>query len=166
MGARELLDDLAGAGFSIAAEGDRLVIRPWSKLTDDMREALRCQKPELLALLANQDAHARPFKLTLVQTGAAHADPWDEAAMARFEARVAHLRTVGICEQDAEDLAETLHLRDVHADHRHLCLECRHYRPGSCANYRQAGLQASDVGRDMAAVMQQCRGFNNQEGMQ
>ena len=41
MGARELLADLAGAGLSVIADGDRLVIRPASKLTDDMRAALR-----------------------------------------------------------------------------------------------------------------------------
>lgn len=41
MGARELLADLAAEGLSIAADGDSLVIRPASKLTDAMRVALR-----------------------------------------------------------------------------------------------------------------------------
>lgn len=52
MGARELLDDLARDGFSIAADGDRLLIRPASKLTDDRRNALRAAKPELVAILS------------------------------------------------------------------------------------------------------------------
>lgn len=54
MGARNLLADLTGAGMSITAEGDRLVIRPASMLTDNMRAALRQAKPELLALLSVQ----------------------------------------------------------------------------------------------------------------
>ena len=52
MGARDLLADLAGAGLSVTAEGDRLVIRPASKLTEHMRHALREAKPELLVLLS------------------------------------------------------------------------------------------------------------------
>ena len=51
MGARKLLSDLAGAGLSVTADGERLVIRPASKLTDPMRAVLRDAKPELLALL-------------------------------------------------------------------------------------------------------------------
>ena len=54
MGARNLLADLTAAGLSVTAEGDRLVIRPASKLTDPMRAALRDAKPELIALLAGQ----------------------------------------------------------------------------------------------------------------
>lgn len=40
MGARELLDALGDAGRSVAAEGDQLLIRPGSKLTDEWRAAL------------------------------------------------------------------------------------------------------------------------------
>ena len=54
MGARDLLDDLASAGLSVTAAGDRLFIRPASKLTDPMRAALREAKPELLALLSDE----------------------------------------------------------------------------------------------------------------
>lgn len=52
MGARDLLDDLRGSGFSVTAEGEKLVVSPWSKLTDDMLDALRKAKPDLMALLA------------------------------------------------------------------------------------------------------------------
>ena len=41
MGARELLSELAGAGFELETDGDRLVIRPASRLTDDLRAAVR-----------------------------------------------------------------------------------------------------------------------------
>ncbi len=52
MGARDLLADLSAAGFSITADGDKLVVRPSSALTDGIRAALRDAKPQLLALLA------------------------------------------------------------------------------------------------------------------
>jgi virulence-associated protein VagC len=58
MGARELLHELADAGFTVEAEGDKLVIRPASKLTDDQRAAVRAAKPDLLALLAEPEPTA------------------------------------------------------------------------------------------------------------
>ena len=56
MGGRDLLLSLASAGLSVTAEAGRLMIRPASKLTDEMREALRAAKPELLALLSDDQA--------------------------------------------------------------------------------------------------------------
>ena len=63
MGAREVLRDLTGAGFSVEVAGDRLLVGPASKLTDDLRAAVRAAKPDLLALLN------RPHKLTLADPG-------------------------------------------------------------------------------------------------
>src|SRR5262245_8328500 len=54
MSARELLAALASEGVSVAAEGDALVVRPGSRLTDDMRLRLRAAKGELLALLSGR----------------------------------------------------------------------------------------------------------------
>ena len=51
MGARDLLCELTGAGFHLEAAGDKLVIRPASTLTDDIRAAEREAKPDLMALL-------------------------------------------------------------------------------------------------------------------
>ena len=56
MGARDLLDRLASAGFSITADAGRLVIGPASRLTVDQVQAIRDHKPELLALLADGQA--------------------------------------------------------------------------------------------------------------
>ena len=61
MGARDLLSSLAGAGLSVTAEAGRLVIRPASKLTEDMREALRVAKPALLVLLADDQVQVDQF---------------------------------------------------------------------------------------------------------
>ena len=100
------------------------------------------------------------YALTPAEADAAHADPWDDAAIARFQARTRHIRRLGFTAQDADDLAERLHLRDVHADYRHLCVECRHYRPHRCGNHRTAGLTAADVARDLATMFQDCPGFS------
>jgi len=107
-------------------------------------------------------AQERPYRLTRDQGDTAHADAWDDAAIARFHARVAHIQRRGFTEQDAEDLAEQLHLRDGQADHRHLCFECSHYRPGRCRNHRHGGLQSPEMARDMAARLQRCPGFSSE----
>lgn len=149
MGARELLSDLAGAGLSITADGDRLVIRPASKLTDPMRAALRDAKPKLLALL--RDAQPGPIGLDAVA--------WTDADIARFLYRRVRLLRWGWSEADAEKLADRLVQRDREADNRVSCTDCRYYWPGHCSNQRRAGLHASNVGRDLAATLQRCPGF-------
>jgi hypothetical protein len=121
MGASDLLAELAGAGLSVRADGERLAIRPASKLTDAMRAALVAARPELLALLTGP---TRPYRLTKAQGDAAHAESWDDMACARFVARVALFMRRGINATDADDLAERLHLRDVQGDDRATCLEC------------------------------------------
>ncbi len=156
MGARDLLAELFSAGLTLSADEGRLVVRPASKLSEEMRAALRASKADLLALLTTDQ---RPYKLTRAEGDAAHADPWDDGAIARFQARAALIGQRGFCEQDAEDLAERLHLRDVHADHRHMCLECRRYTPGQCGDRREAGLESSDLSVELVVAMQHCQGF-------
>ena len=224
MGSRDLLDDLTDAGFSIKADGENLVIRPASKLTDDIREALRTAKPELMRLLSAAAAPVPPvmvvrtcttclhmtrhrtctepvaaglapnfairwppagygascaaftpkpepepagraYALTQAQGDVAHADAWDEGANARFEARTAAIRRRGFDAQDAKDLAEQLHLRDVRADHRHACLECRHLAGSVSTGWRCGNHKAANINRELATdlvVMHQyCPGFSN-----
>lgn len=112
---------------------------------------------------APSKATARPYRRTLAQADAAHAETWDDAAIARFQARLQRLARLDFAAADAEDLAERLHLRDVEGDDRTLCVECSHYRPGRCGNHRGAGLQASDVGRDLAGMLQRCPGHQRGE---
>lgn len=158
MGARELLAELADAGLAVRAEGERLVIRPASKLTVAMRSALVEAKPELLALLTPK----RPYRLTEAEGDAAHAEPWDDAACARFVARVGLFLRRGIDATDADDLAERLHLRDLQGDDRRLCVECSHLagRAGAwrCGNHKGAGL-GRDLPSDLVTLMQRCPGF-------
>ena len=152
MGARELLHELAGAGFHVTAEANRLVIRPWSKLNNDMRAALREAKPELLALLAGASSReSEAFDLAAVA--------WTDADIARFLDRRARLLRWGWPEPEAEKLAERLVIRDREADDRVSCADCASYRPGRCGNHRRAGLTVADVGRDLAAMLQRCPAF-------
>lgn len=153
MGARDLLHELAEAGFRVTAEGDRLVIRPGSKLTDTLRAALREAKPDLVVLL--RDPAQRP--LAPAWWG------WDDEAIARFEARRDRLVRWGWPDQQAEDLAERLHMRDAHADHRALCLECRHLSGTLASGWRCGNHKAANVSRELAGelvtMFQDCPGF-------
>lgn len=50
-----LLSKLAAAGLSVALKGDKLQIRPGSRLTGALREELRSHKPALVAYLKAQE---------------------------------------------------------------------------------------------------------------
>ena len=52
MGARDLLQTLAAAGLTVTADGDRLVVTPAARITDELRAAIRAWKLDLLAELA------------------------------------------------------------------------------------------------------------------
>ena len=158
MGARELLHQMAEAGFSVEADGDKLLVRPASKLTDELRAELRAAKPELLRLLE------RPYKLTAADGEAAHAEQWNDAACARFAARVVLFLRRGIGATDADDIAERLHLRDVQADDRAMCVECRYLagRPDAwrCTNARAAGV-GTELPAALVTLPQRCAGFTS-----
>jgi hypothetical protein len=150
MGARELLADLSETGLSVTADGNRLVVRPASKLTEPIRSALRDAKPELLALL--KSTCATPDHLPAVC--------WADADIERFQSRRDRLMRWGWAEPEAEALAERLVKRDREQDDdRVSCADCRHCRPGRCCNHRRAGLHSPDIGRPLMALLQRCRGF-------
>lgn len=91
---------------------------------------------------------------------------WTDADIARFLDRRARLLRWGWAEAEAEKLADRLVTRDREGgDDRVSCAgDCSHYRPGRCGNHRRAGLQAPDMGRDLASLLQRCPGFNQREG--
>ena len=84
---------------------------------------------------------------------------WTDADIARFLDRRARLLRWGWTEPEAETLADRLVRRDREADERVSCTDCRHYRPGRCGNHERAGLCVPDLGRDLAAMLQRCPGF-------
>lgn len=158
MGARELLGELAGAGLTIRADGDQLVIKPVSKLTDDMRAALRAAKPELMVLLTSA-APVRRFRLSKADADRCHEGGWNDAEIATFTARHVRLLAHGLTDGDANDLAERLTLRDRDRDddERRLCVECAHYRGGRCRQSARSGV-GPEVGA-LALVLQNCPAF-------
>lgn len=61
----DILSRLHEQGFQVTAEGDRLQVRPASRVTDELRSVLRAHKPQLLQALsgmaAELDADAREY---------------------------------------------------------------------------------------------------------
>lgn len=77
--------------------------------------------------------------------------------------RRARLLRWGWPAQEAERLATRLARRDLENDDRVSCGDCKHYRPGRCCNHRRAGLGSTELGRDLAAMLQRCSGFERME---
>lgn len=90
---------------------------------------------------------------------------WGDADIARFLDRRDRLMRWGWKEPEAEALADRLVRRDLEADTRVTCADCRHYKPGACGNHKAAGLCRPDVGRDLAVMLQRCPGHEPHEGM-
>ena len=84
---------------------------------------------------------------------------WTDGDIARFLDRRARLMRWGWSETDAEKLADRMVMRDREADDRVSCTDCTHYRPSRCGNHKRASLSTADVGRDLAAMLQRCPGF-------
>ena len=155
MGTRDLLNSLAGAGLTVIADRGMLIVRPASKLTDPLREAVRNAKPEILRLLsetpltkstlvdrppapsrsklqATQEQHTLSRELSLSKDDAdrCHVGGWSDGEIATFVARRDRLLRWGRTEEEAEHLAERLTLRDRDADDRRCCAECSHLGDG------------------------------------
>lgn len=175
MGARDVLDRLRGAGMSVTWDGDDLMVGPKDRLTDSMRQGIRAHRAELIAALTpsarapSPTAGTRPrtttfpriYRLTRQQADDAHAEAWNDEDIQTFNLRRDTLMRGGFHEDDADDLAERLTLRDRELDDRHVCTECKHYRLRRCGNRRLAGLDSPDVGRALVTLLQRCPGFNS-----
>ena len=157
MGGSDLLQHLRGAGLTVTpTDGGGIRVAPAGALTDDHRQAIRNHRAELLALLSGTNpptTSAGPASDPLALVA------WTDVNIASFTARRDRLTRWGWTEPDAEALAERLVMRDRAADDdRVSCAECQHYRPGRCGNYRAAGLQSPEVGRELTGLLQRCPG--------
>ncbi|MDO9093993.1 MAG: hypothetical protein Q7U99_15315 [Rubrivivax sp.] len=119
-------------------------------------------KRGLLSVLAvTPEGGAREFEAAqMVDALDLSAVAWTDGDIARFLDRRARLLRWGWAEPEAEKLADRLARRDRDRDERVSCTDCRHYRPGRCGNHRRAGLNVAEVGRDLAAMLQRCAGFD------
>lgn len=178
MSAAALLKDLLGGGFSVKVDEGRLIVVPGSGLTDEQRSAIKANKAELMRLLipppdaANEagpvaGSTSRPYRLSAAEGYRAHARPWDDADIRRFQTRAGRIVRLGFVPDDAEDLAERLMLRDMEADPRGLCVECQSlsgHRGGlRCSTPDRAGLTGgrdrAALGPEVATLLQACPGL-------
>lgn len=169
MGAPELLYHLRYAGLVLTlTPAGGLHVAPRGALTDNHRAAIRAERDALvLVLRAEAEQPPSPRRsgnplMTAEQGDECHAGGWDDTEIHAFTTRVLQFMRKGIEADLADDLAERLTLRDRERDAQHLCLECRNYRPGRCANYARAGLHAPEVGLDLATRLQRCAGFQTE----
>lgn len=135
-----------------------------ANVANSANRLMQTQRISQLAALAVSRSPAAVRKrsnplLTREQADGCHAPSWDDAKIQAFTDRRDRLLRWGYSEQDADDLAERLTLRDREQDDRVSCTDCRHYRPGRCGNQARAELHGPEVGRDLAAMLQRCPGF-------
>ena len=143
MAATELLQQLRADGFTVDVQGENLHVAPACRLTDSLRAAIQAEKPALMAALRPAPGQAIPA--------------------ARNVTRHARLLRWGWAAADAEHLSERLDRRDRECDARVMCVECCHYWPDRCRASARAGLDTSEVGPDMATLLQRCNGFAPRE---
>jgi hypothetical protein len=82
MRAVDLLTDLSSQGFTLAAEGGAIRVRPASRLTEDLRQAIRANKIELLAIISSPATLVTPARQS--KPSAAPLAPWDAAEASRL----------------------------------------------------------------------------------
>lgn len=153
MGARDLLAELAGAGLSVTVDGGNLVIRPRELLTDDLRNAVKANKPDLLTIL----------KAPAMPPADAASDDQAQAAAEATAMLLKRLRRVGLDAESAEQAAAWARTRHGDADDRRLCIECAHFgeRGTVCRHPELVAIHAPrDLGR-LATTPQRCGGFRS-----
>jgi len=174
MGAHDLLVELGCAGLTATADGDRLVIRPASRLTDDIRSAVRKAKTELLALLiggVTEPVHSRQAcgeldaALAVAINRACDVRGDDDANRAALLAACALLPRAGQADMLEHFMIEAVGWRApaVAAVTGTRCTTCRHYRPRRCGRHVAAGLSSPMVGADLAGLHQTCPAFEAAE---
>jgi hypothetical protein len=104
-----------------------------------------------------------PYRLPADLMAAAHAECWTGDVVRFFNFRSARFVEQGFCQPDAEDLSERMHLRDVTADDRRSCIECRHLVRWRCERHRKALLASAVVSRELAVLLQRCPAFEDNQ---
>jgi hypothetical protein len=173
MGAFDILHHLRERGLTVEpGEPGRVIVRPASKLTDDLREQIRAHKAEIIDRLAADRAAApahqareqrQPHddlpRLTPEQVRALIG--WDDAEIAQAGRYMRQADRHGFDLDLAERITDHLMLRDRQRDDRRMCLECSHLdRSGRCSAARAGRLPGA--GRDLQPVkvaLMRCPGF-------
>jgi hypothetical protein len=112
--------------------------------------------PDLL-----QHLRGAGFDLSLTADGGIKVTPAsaladaDRHAIRAFRAELLALLARG----NGGDLPAQQHVNAADDDRVTCTGGCTHYRVGTCANYRTAGLVSPALGRDLANLLQRCHGF-------
>lgn len=164
MDAHRILETLHSAGLSVElAPGDGLKLTPASRLTDELRQMIRANKPGLIHWLkAANDGEPDPDRWCWP-----NGDAMNSMQLSDFAARVERFTDKGLPMQEAERLADALVIRDRELDGRRLCLECQHLRGMAgrwrCGNWQAAGIATtpadSGLPADLVTQLQRCDGF-------
>ncbi len=164
MDAAHILETLRDAGLSVElAPGDGLKLTPASRLTDELRQVIRANKPGLIHWLkAANDSEPDPDRWCWP-----NGDAMNSMQLSDFAARVERFTDKGLPMQEAERLADALVIRDRGLDDRRLCLECQHLRGMAgkwrCGNWQQAGTAANPMSAQLPGELVQrlhrCDGF-------
>lgn len=175
MGARDLLDDLAGLGISVRADGDGLIVSPRELLTDELRAALKEFKPDLLAMLTKppspepgHEAQPEPAESSqgVADDGEMEPDPIDALPSSLQPAARVAVRLLLADPERAGRVVEWLGIRSADGDERRLCVECHHFgeRGKVCRHPQIVAIQAPrDLG-GLALTPQNCPGFAEKGG--
>lgn len=95
-----------------------------------------------------------------------HSTAMNTGEIVAFTSRTMLFMRRGIEASKADDLAESLMLRDRQADDRRLCLECSHLTGRSpsiwrCRSSQLAGVMP-ELASDLVTIRQRCPGFNDE----
>jgi len=159
-----VVEVIHAAGLTLTATPDRRIkIVPADRLTGELANLIRANKPALVDWLqaANDHAPGDPDRWCwpTVQDLAA---PMNTGEVETFTARVLAFMGRGLNLRQAEKLADRLKIRDREADNRRACIECRHLTAArACTAWRQAELDGPQVG-PLVAKLQRCPAFRRQ----
>jgi hypothetical protein len=171
MGARDLFRRLRGSSFELSlTEHGGVKVTPASALTDDIRQAIRVNRAELVELLrgcGGTSPTPRHYQLSKADADHCHWPPWSEPEIAIFSVRVLTFIRRCMSPADADDLAESLTLRDRDGDDRRLCLECTWLgETGKCLAAASGRIAGADRRLEpMQTMLQRCPAFGIRKGL-
>jgi hypothetical protein len=162
MGAAEVMEGLRSAGFTLKADGDRLIVFPGGKLSDPDRHAIRAHKSELLALLSMASEPIEPPSRPADRISGT--DTQDDTAA---RPRLARMARLGWTEARAQATADRLRTRDSEGDDRRMCLECSHLGDsGRCVAASMGRLRSADRRLEpVPDLLQRCEAFGLRKGL-
>lgn len=183
------LQHLVGAGLTLRADGQKLIVTPASILTDSLRDLIRQRKAELLELLAGASDRAMPVAGgTDISTPAKRAvegepgesltinvDSWcwphsgamNTAELKTFAMRIERFKQRYLGDAEATALADRLVMRDRAGDDRKVCVECRWMgSSGRCIAAASGRLRGTDrLHEPVRDLLHRCEAFGGDNSL-